>query len=80
MVRLNQAVKRNAERFPQYFMFALTPAEKAEVVTSCDHLRALKFSKSLPYASFEFGSLSPKGRGSKTGRIGQTRMPAAGAV
>ena len=31
------------------FMFSLTPAEKAEVVTSCDHLQKLKFSKSLPF-------------------------------
>jgi hypothetical protein len=35
---LNQAVKRNASRFPADFMFQLTEAEKAEVVTNCDHL------------------------------------------
>lgn len=35
---LNQAVKRNAERFPMDFMFQLSVPEKAEVVTSCDHL------------------------------------------
>lgn len=34
---LNQAVKRNAQRFPQDFMFQLTAAEKQEVVTNCDH-------------------------------------------
>src|SRR5439155_27243033 len=33
---LNQAVKRNRNRFPQDFMFKLTPTEKAEVVTNCD--------------------------------------------
>lgn len=35
---LNQAVKRNRERFPEDFMFRLTVAEKAEVITNCDHL------------------------------------------
>ena len=33
---LNQAVKRNGERFPERFRFALTPLEKEEVVTICD--------------------------------------------
>ena len=42
---LNQAVKRNAGRFPSDFLFRLTSAEKAEVVTNCDHLRKLTFSK-----------------------------------
>jgi hypothetical protein len=54
---LNQAVKRNAERFPMDFMFQLSPPEKAEVVTSCDHLSKLKFSKSLPYAFTEHGAI-----------------------
>ena len=38
---LNQAVKRNASRFPADFLFPLTSAEKAEVVTVCDHLQLL---------------------------------------
>ena len=54
---LNQAVKRNAERFPMDFMFQLTAHEKAEVVTSCDHLAKLKFSKTLPYAFTEHGAI-----------------------
>jgi len=54
---LNQAVRRNKERFPQDFMFQLTGEEKAEVVTNCDHLSKLKFSKSLPYAFTEHGAL-----------------------
>jgi hypothetical protein len=33
---LNQAVKRNKERFPNEFMFQLTKHEKEEVVTNCD--------------------------------------------
>ena len=54
---LNQAVKRNAKRFPEDFMFQLTAAEKAEVVTNCDHLAKLKFSKSLPFAFTEHGAI-----------------------
>ncbi len=54
---LNQAVKRNAERFPADFMFQLTADEKADVVTNCDHLARLKFSKSLPYAFTEHGAI-----------------------
>ena len=54
---LNQAVKRNAERFPPDFMFRLTQEEKDEVVTNCDHLRRLKFSPSLPYAFTEHGAV-----------------------
>ena len=54
---LNQAVKRNAERFPEDFVFQLDSEEKAEVVTNCDHLSRLKFSKSLPYAFTEHGAL-----------------------
>jgi ORF6N domain len=55
---LNQAVKRNAERFPSDFMFQLTTAEKTEVVTNCDHLKRLKFSKALPYAFTEYGAVA----------------------
>jgi ORF6N domain len=55
---LNQAVKRNAGRFPPDFMFQLNPAEKLEVVTNCDHLNKLKFSKALPFAFTEFGAIA----------------------
>jgi phage regulator Rha-like protein len=54
---LNQAVKRNKERFPGEFMFQLTRVEKDEVVTKCDHLSRLKFSPNLPYAFTEHGAL-----------------------
>ena len=54
---LNQAVKRNAERFPEDFLFQLTEAEKKEVVTNCDHLSRLKFSRVVPYAFTEHGAL-----------------------
>ena len=55
---LNQAVKRNATRFPQDFMFQLDGPEKAEVVTNCDHLSKLKFSKALPFAFTEYGAVA----------------------
>ncbi len=54
---LNQAVKRNRERFPSEFMFQLDRREKAEVVTNCDHLRSLKYSPTLPFAFTEFGAV-----------------------
>ena len=54
---LNQAVKRNIERFPKDFVFLLTEQEKLKVVTDCDHLGALKFSPHLPFAFTEHGAL-----------------------
>lgn len=54
---LNQAVKRNIERFPSDFTFQLTAIEKTEVVTNCDHLAQLKYSPTLPYAFTEHGAL-----------------------
>ncbi len=55
--RLNEQVKRNKNRFPEDFVFQLSPDEKAKVVANCDHLEKLKFSKTLPYAFTEHGSL-----------------------
>lgn len=54
---LNQAIKRNRDRFPSDFMFRLTNEEKNEVVTNCDHLRKLKFSHVLPSAFTEHGAV-----------------------
>ncbi len=53
----NQAVKRNADRFPGDFRFRLTADEKREVVTNCDHLARLKFSRTLPFAFTEHGTI-----------------------
>ena len=50
---LNQAVKRNIERFPDRFRFCLTAEEKNGVVTNCDHLAALRFSHAPIYAFTE---------------------------
>lgn len=54
---LNQAIKRNADRFPDDFIFRLTKEEKLEVVTNCDHLVRLKFAKTLPSAFTEHGAI-----------------------
>lgn len=55
--RLNEQVKRNRDRFPEDFMFRVTPEEKAEVVANCDHLSTLKYSPALPHAFTEHGAI-----------------------
>ena len=55
--RLKEQVKRNRDRLPPGFMFQLTHDEKAEVVASCDHLRSLKFSPSLPTFKIVFDAI-----------------------
>lgn len=52
---LNQAVKRNVERFPEKFRFQLTKDEMAELVTNCDRFESLKHSTSAPYVFTEQG-------------------------
>jgi hypothetical protein len=52
---LNQAVKRNARRFPPDFMFRLTKKEKDELVTNCDRFQSLKHSSVSPRAFTEQG-------------------------
>jgi hypothetical protein len=54
---LNQAVKRNALRFPADFMFRLTHAEKGQLVAAAAHLARLKFSPVLPFAFTEHGAI-----------------------
>ena len=54
---LNQAVKRNIDRFPGDFMFRLNRGEKAEVVTICDHLERLRYSPVFPRAFTEHGAI-----------------------
>ncbi len=39
---LNQAVKRNIQRFPSDFMFRLSRVEMTELVTKCDRFKTLK--------------------------------------
>ncbi|MDE6263568.1 MAG: ORF6N domain-containing protein [Paramuribaculum sp.] len=52
---LNQAVKRNINRFPESFRFQLTYDEKIELVTNCDRFAMLKHSVGNPYAFTEQG-------------------------
>ena len=52
---LNQAVKRNIERFPKGFRFQLSKDEFSQLVTNCDRFEKLKHSSSLPYAFTEQG-------------------------
>ncbi|MBS4071115.1 MAG: ORF6N domain-containing protein [Algoriphagus sp.] len=52
---LNQAVKRNLERFPDSFRFQLSEEEKNELVTNCDQFNKLKHSTSNPFAFTEQG-------------------------
>jgi hypothetical protein len=54
---LNQAVKRNAGRFPEDFIFQLNADQKRKVITNCDHLAGLKFAKTLPFAFTEHGAI-----------------------
>lgn len=53
----NQAIKRNRKRFPADFVFELTAVEKEYVVTNCDHLTKLKYSRTLPHAFTEHGAI-----------------------
>ncbi len=52
---LNQAVKRNIERFPDKFRFQLNDIETNELVTNCDRFKKLKHSSTNPYAFTEQG-------------------------
>ena len=52
---LNQAVKRNMERFPERFRFQLTKEEMNELVTNCDRFNSLKHSTVRSYAFTEQG-------------------------
>ena len=49
--RLNEQVKRNAERFPADFMFHLSKAEMGELVANCDRFTKMKHS-SVPMTAF----------------------------
>ena len=53
--RLNEAVKRNSERFPSDFMFKLTKEEFSQLVANCDRFTTLKYSSSTPYVFNEHG-------------------------
>jgi len=51
---VNQAVKRNPDKFPEGYIIALTDSEKKEVATICGNPK-IKFSPTLPNAFTEKG-------------------------
>ena len=53
---LNQAVKRNINRFPERFRFQLSQNETSELVTNCDRLRNASL-KDLGKKWFAFGRM-----------------------
>lgn len=53
--RLNEAVKRNIERFPERFRFQLTKEEMKELVANCDRFSSLKHSTVRSFAFTEQG-------------------------
>ena len=53
-MHVNQAVKRNLDKFPEGYIISLTEKEKKEVITNCDNPR-IKFSPKLPKAFTEKG-------------------------
>lgn len=52
---LNQAVKRNIERFPNHFRFQLSKEEMRELVTNCDRFNSLKHSTVKSFVFTEQG-------------------------
>ena len=52
---INQAVKRNPDKFPVGYIIELDDIEKSEVVTNCDRFEILKHSTALPTAFTEKG-------------------------
>ena len=46
--RLNEQVRRNAQRFPADFMFQLTAEEKKGVVAKCDNPEKVLYFRGLP--------------------------------
>ena len=53
--KLKQQVRRNADRFPEDFMFELTHEEKSRLIASTPRLSALKFSSIAPMVFTEQG-------------------------
>lgn len=52
---LNQAVKRNLDRFPDGFMFRLTRKETRELITHCYRFATLKHATVTPLVFTEYG-------------------------
>jgi len=69
---LNQAVKRNANRFPEDFMFRLSRQEIARISQSVTSLSGLKFSKQV-HAFTEEGVAMLSSAKYRTGSAGEYR-------
>ena len=53
--RINEIVKRNSNRFPDYYFFRLSNEEKNQLVANCDRFESLKHSSVNPVAFTEYG-------------------------
>lgn len=56
--RLNEQVKRNADRFPSDFAFRLTSEEVDELVANCDQFTNSKHSSQFPLVFTEHGVIA----------------------
>lgn len=53
--KLKQQVRRNPDRFPEDFMFELTPMEKRSLIQANPRLHPLKYNQTCPMAFTELG-------------------------
>ena len=53
--RINEAVSRNTDKFPDGYVIELSTEDKSELIANCDRFNALKHSASLPKAFTERG-------------------------
>jgi hypothetical protein len=53
--RINEAVSRNPEKFPDGYLIQITEEEKTELVANCDRFSSLKHSTVMPKAFTERG-------------------------
>jgi hypothetical protein len=56
-MRVDRPFRQNSSLVLKRKESQLTAEEKTEVVTNCDHLKKLKFSRTLPYAFTEHGAI-----------------------
>jgi len=55
--RLNEAIKRNTERFPEDFMFQLTAAEHAALISQFATSKGRGGRRKVPWAFTEHGAI-----------------------
>ena len=53
--RVNEAVRRNPDKFPEGYSIELNDIEKFELVANCDRFDSQKHSTALPTAFIEKG-------------------------